>query len=285
MAEAAAGTGVAGATGGETEVAGTTGTTAAAPWHGITDPDMAAWVETKGWKTTPDVVQSARNAEKLIGRDPSTLLVVPRADDPDGFRAVMSKLGLPVAATDYEFSKLPDGLKADEGYETWARGTFHKLGLPASTVKALTAEHNTYVAAAIAQQQKDYELAVTAEKADLQKEWGGGYERMAAAAKTAATSLGFTGDMIDAMEKAVGYKGTYKFFADLGKKMGEDGFVGTGTKTPAFGNNVTPDEARSQWDAMRLDPVMVAALSDNQHPGHKAAAEKQKRLFGIMYPS
>jgi len=25
-------------------------------------------------------------------------------------------------------------------------------------------------------------------------------------------------------------------------------------------------------------------LKDNQHPGHQAAAEKQKKLFQIMYP-
>jgi hypothetical protein len=59
-------------------------------------------------------------------------------------------------------------------------------------VKALTASTTSTSPAQMAQSAKDYELKVTSEKSELLKEWGGGHERMMAAAKSAATTLGFT---------------------------------------------------------------------------------------------
>lgn len=261
-------------------------TTTAAPWHGIADPEAAAYVANKGWNSPADVVKSYQGAEKLIGRDPATLVTLPRADDPAGFRTLLGKLGLPETPDKYEFSPPPQGLTPDAGYEAWARGTFHKVGLLPDQVKALTAEHNNYVAGILQQQAKDYELAVTQDKAALLKEWGGGHERMMAAAKSAATALGFTAEMIEAIERTNGYAGTYKFFANLGQKMGEDGFVTGGDKNGGggFGKTMTPAEAKVEIDAMKLDPVAKIALTDSQHPGHKAAKEKWNKLHSVAYP-
>lgn len=255
------------------------------PWHGLpeTAAEDIAYINNKGWKSPADVMNSYRNAEKVIGKDPSTLLTMPRPDDPAGFRSVMQKLGLPETPDKYEFAAPPDGMKPDDGYLTWARSTFHELGLTAGQVKALSGKHNEYVAGILAQQQKDYELSVTSDKAALLSEWGGGHERMMASAKHAASTLGFTPEMIDAMEKSVGYAGTYKFFADLGKKMGESKFIVGGDK-PGFEGQMTPAEAKAELDSMKLDPNVKAALFDKTHPGHKAAVEKQQRLYKICYP-
>jgi hypothetical protein len=278
--EGGAGAGGAG-TGGEG------GAGAAAPWHGLpaTDADGIAYVGTKGWQGPQDVITSYRNAEKLLGRPADQLLAMPRADDPAGLLAVFDKLGRPATPDKYEFSAPPAGVTPDAGYEAWARGTFHKVGLLPGQVKALTAEHNAYVANVMAQQQKDYELAVTNDKANLQTEWGGGFERMMASAKHAANTLGFKPEMIDAMEKSVGYAGTYKFFADLGKKMGESTFVSGDGKKPGFEGMMTPAESKAEWEAMKTDPIWGKALFDKSHPNHKAAVEKQQRLFALMYPA
>ena len=272
----------------ETTTAATTTaatTTAAAPWHGYaeTAAEDVAYVGAKGWKGPQDVITSYRNAEKLIGKNPDALLVMPRADDPAGLRGVLSKLGLPDAPDKYEFAKPPEGMTADASYEAFARGTFHKIGLLPGQAKELTQAHNEYVAGVMAQQAKDYELKVTTEKANLLREWGGGHERMMAAAKSAATALGFTAAMIDSMEQNVGYDGTYKFFAALGQKMGEDGFV-TGGDKQKFGAVLTPAEAKVEWDTMRADPVMSKALLDKSHPQHAQAKDKQSKLFAVMYP-
>ncbi len=105
------------------------------------------------------------------------------------------------------------------------------------------------------------------------------------AAKSAAKSLGFTPEMIDGIEKTAGYAGTWKFFAELGKKMGEDSIPGGGGGPTKFGAQQTPEEAKGEWEKMKLDPNTVAALKDVMHPGHKAAKAKQNALFGVMYPS
>lgn len=261
-----------------------TQTQQAAPWHGQTEPDAVAYVQNKGWQSAADVVKSYQGAEKLIGRDPNTLLVMPRADDPEGFRAVMTKLGLPESPDKYEFAKA-EGLPVDAGYEKWSRDTFHKLGLPASVVKALTAEHNAYVKGVLEQQTKDYEQRVAADKSALVAEWRDGHERMMNAAQSAAKNLGFTGEMIDALEKSIGYAATMKFFANMGQKMGEDGFVTSGEGKPGkFGQGLTPAEAKAEWDAMKADPVMSKALFDPTHPAHAQAKARQERLFKTMYP-
>jgi len=261
-----------------------TATVVAPPWHGITDPDAAAYVANKGWTNPAEVVKSYQGAEKLIGRDPNTLLVMPRADDPAGFRAVMAKLGLPETADKYEFDT-PAGVTPDAGYVAFAKGAFHKIGLTAAQAKDLTREHNAYVGGVLAEQENTYNLAVDTDKKALLAEWKGGHERMMNAAQTAAKTLGFEQPTIDAMEKSIGYAKTMKFFAELGKKMGEDGFVTGGDKGRAFGVSLTPAEAKADWETLKSDPVVAKALFDTTHPGHANAVAKQKALFALMYPT
>jgi len=283
MPEAAGGT--QGTQGTEGTQQGTQGTQGAqAPWHGITDPAAATYVTNKGWQSPADVIKSYQGAEKLIGRDPSTLLVMPRADDPAGQRAVFAKLGMPETADKYEFHKTEGGTP-NPAYEAWARSTFHELGLTAAQAKTLTQKNNEFVSAQQKEATAAYERTVQADKTALLGEWRGGYERMMNAAQSAVKALGFTGDMVDALEQSMGYAGTMKFFAALGQKMGEDSFVSGTDGKPGFGAGQTPAEAEAEWNKMKIDPIQVKALQDPMHPGHEAAKAKQKQLFGIMYPA
>jgi hypothetical protein len=76
-----------------------------------------------------------------------------------------------------------------------------------------------------------------------------------------------------------------RFFAALGSKLGEDSFVSGADKSGGgFGATMTPAEAGVEWEKIKADPVQAKALTDNSHPGHAAAALKQKQLFAIMYP-
>jgi hypothetical protein len=259
----------------------------AAEWHGIpaTDAEGTAYIKNKGWTGPADVIKSYQGAEKLIGRDPNTLLAIPRADDPAGLRTALGKLGLPESADKYELPKPPEGLALDASYEKFARTAFHKAGLTASMAKTLTEEHHAYVTAVAAQQEKDYALSVAADKTALLNEWKGGHERMKNAAETAAKTLGFSPEMIDGIERSVGYAGTWKFLADLGKRMGEDGLVLGGDKGGDFTGTLTPAEAKAEWEKVKLDPNMMAALKDKNHPAHKSTKEKQTALFKVMYPA
>ena len=259
-------------------------TIAAPPWHGMTEPDAAAYVEKKGWTNPAEVIKSYQNAEKHIGRDPDTLLVIPRADDPDGARAVFAKLGMPEKPEAYDMKVgLPQDAKMNDGFAKNMQGVLHKAGLTAAQAKTLVGEYNAMQVAQIAQAAKDYELNVQADKQALLDEWKGGHDRMLNRAKTAATTLGFTPELIDAIEKHVGYAKTYKLLADMGAKLGEDGLV-TGTKQTGFNTALTPAEAKAEFDNAKLDPNFVKALGDKSHPGHAAATAKQTAWFRIMFP-
>lgn len=273
----------AGAGGGSGSGAGSGGGAGgAAAWHGLTEADAVAYIGNKGWQSPADVIKSYQGAEKLIGRDPSTLLVVPRADDPAGMRAAFQKLGMPEDPKAYEFDT-PKGAALDEAYLNWARGTFHELGLTKTQVKELSAKHNAYVAEFLTKQQADYEAQTALEKKELLGEWRGGHERMLTVAQAAAKALGFEQPVIDAIEKSIGYAKTMKLFAGIGQKMSESGFVSSGER-PKLDGMMTPDEAKQQWEVMKVDPVESKALFDATHPGHKTAKEKQSRLFKVMYP-
>lgn len=289
---AGAGGGAAGGDGGAPAAGGASGGApgggagagGAPAWHGYSDAADVAWVNNKGWKGPQDVLKSYRNAEQLIGKNPDQLLVLPRADDPAGFRSVMQRLGLPESPDKYEFTKT-DGVTPDDSYVAWARGTFHELGLTGDQVKALTGKHNEFVKAQLEARANEARTRTTAERAELQREWGAGFERQVNAAKHAANALGISGEIIDAIEGAVGYKKTMQLMAGLGAKLSEDGFVAAGGKSgPGGFNMLTPAEAKAQWDAIKLDPIKSKALFDSTHPSHKAVKEEQARLFKIMYP-
>ena len=262
----------------------TAATTTTAPWHGITDTDAAAYVANKGWQSPQDVIKSYQGVEKLIGRDPSTLIPIPRLDDPEGVKSVFQKLGLPESPDKYDMKVgLPKEAKVDEGFAKTMQSILHKSNLTDGQAKTLVAEYNALNTALAEQAAKDYELNVQADKQALLDEWKGGHDRMMNRAKTAATSLGFTPELIDAIEKQVGYAATYKMFAEIGGKLGEDTLV-TSNKNTDFAATLTPEEAKAQLATARSDPNHIAALKDKSHPGHKLAQEKENELFAIMFP-
>jgi hypothetical protein len=241
-------------------------------------------VTNKGWQGPADAVKAARNAEKLIGRDPNSLLVLPRADDPDGMRAVFQKLGLPDSPEKYDMKiGLPKDVAVDEGFAKGMQGLLHKANVTEGQAKELVAGYNAMLQAQQEQATKDYELNVQADKQALLDEWRGGHDRMMNRAKTAAQNLGFTPELIDAVEKHVGYAKTYKMFAEIGAKLGEDTFAGAGDGG-GFQAQLTPAEAKSQFESLRADPNHVKALTDKSHPGNKQAQEKENKLFAVMYP-
>jgi hypothetical protein len=72
--------------------------------------------------------------------------------------------------------------------------------LPAQA-KELSAEYNKFLGENATRVEGDYKTKVTADKQTLLKEWGAGHERMMNVAKGAAKALGFSGEMIDALEQ------------------------------------------------------------------------------------
>jgi hypothetical protein len=154
--------------------------------------------------------------------------------------------------------------------------------LTAAQAKELSAANNEFHAAQAAEASKVYDLQVQTDKRALLVKWGGGFERKMSAAQTAAKSLGMSGELVEAIERHMGYGATMEYLSDLGAKMGEAEFH-SGTVKPGFGT-MTPEEAKIEYEKAILDPNFAKALMDSSHPGHKAAKDKKAQLFGVMYP-
>lgn len=249
----------------------------------VQDAEAKAWLANKGWSDLPGMVSSHRSLEKMVGAPADQLIKMPQKGDEAGWRGVYERLGAPKDVNGYKFDAAPEGWTADENYQNWARGVFHKFGLSADAAKGLVAEHNKYVADHLTVEAKNYEDGVNADIGSLRSEWRGGYEHNMAKASSVAKILGFTGEMIDGMEKGAGYAGVMKFMVGLGQKLGEDKFVTTSDGTRGFGVGMSPEDAKAQLDAMNSDQNVVTALMNKDNPGHKAAVEKRQKLFGIMY--
>lgn len=281
----AGGAGGGGAAGGG---GGGAGSGAASAWHGLDatkDADAVSYIENKGWKSPADVVASYRGVEKFVGRDPSTLAVIPRADDVEGTRALLGRLGMPAEAKGYEIDS-PKDLQADPAFQDFIRGAFHKAGLTAAQAKNLSADYNNFLREQAKQVAKDYDLNSEADRKTLEKEWGAGFDRMVNRGKLAAEQLGFSGEVVDAIEEKIGFAATMKLFAEIGGKLGEASFVGSDSGgAPRFSGAMTPAEAQQEWNNAKMDPNFIKALQDTSNPGHAAAKEKQTKLFKIMYPS
>jgi hypothetical protein len=244
--------------------------------------ETAAYIQNKGWTDNASIVKSYQGAEKLIGRDPSSLVVLPKAGDTVAERALYQRLGMPESADKYDMRVgLPKEAVINEAFTQRVQGAFHKAGLSSAQAAAVIGDYNAYAQQVQAQEQKDADLNYQSDKTALLREWGGGHERKINSAMTAATSLGFTKDMIDAVESKIGYAATMKHFATLGEKLGEANFHTGEVKTPGV---LTPAEAKAEIASIDLDPSQKAALLDKMHPQHNVVKAKRSSLFAIAYP-
>lgn len=259
---------------------------AAAPWHGFTAPEDVAYVTNKGWTGVGDVVKSYRGAEKLIGKPADSLLTLPQEGDQAGWDAVYSRLGRPESPDKYDLmTGAPEGAQADPDVMKHIGGLFHAAGLNAKQASLIAKGYNEFVAQRAEQEMKDYNLNLQADRNTLQQEWGGGFDRMMGTAKMAARALDLPEAAINGIEAELGYANTMKLFAQIGQKLGEDKFVGgEGGGAARFDAQLTPQEAGAQISQMDLDPNVRAALTNRDHPAHKATVAKRSKLFSIAYP-
>jgi len=253
-------------------------------WHGLTDPADIAHLDNKGWKSPQDIYRAYRGAETLIGKDPSSVVPIPRAGDVAGFDQLFNRLGRPDSPDKYDLKAgLPDGTQADDGFMKEIGGLFHKSGLTGDQAKAVAAGYNAIATARQKQAETDALANVTADKQTLQREWGSGYERQLTIAKMAVQELGFTQEEIGAMESAIGYRAVMQRFAELGKRLSDPKFA-RGDGQPRFDGTLTPAEAGEEIRKMKMDEAFVKSLQDRSHAAHKENKAKWSRLHEIAYP-
>lgn len=252
---------------------------AAPEWLAGAPEDISAFVQTKGWKTPVDALESYRNLEKYMGTPADRLARIPEWDkaDKSEIDAFFGKLGRPSDPKEY---KLPVPEGADPAFATAAAAKFHELGLTAKQAQALAEWNNNYATEAQAKMTESYQQTVAAQEAELKREWGSAYDQNVIAAKGAAAQLGLDAQKIDALERVLGFDGLMKMMADVGSKIGEDKFVSGQSQAPGFGA-MTPAQAKAKIDALGADQGWVAKYL----AGNAEARAEMERLQKFAYPT
>jgi hypothetical protein len=251
-------------------------TAAAANWiDSISDNDLKGWAQNKGFKEPSDALMSYRNLEKLMGADKAgrTVTLPAKWDDPAEVGAFYEKLGVPKDPTGY---KMPEG--ADPEMAKWAPSVFKEAGLTPRQAETLTAKWNEMVSGRSEAMKAQFEAKAAEELTAIKTEWGAAYNDKVAKAKAAAKEFGVDATVADKLESALGTGGLLKFFAGLGEKVGEAGFVdGKGAKS--FDGALTPDAAKSEIKALQSDNEFIKRYV----AGDAEAKQRMERLHKWAY--
>lgn len=269
--------------GGDGAGGGEGGGAADQPWYAGASESVQALIGERKWDSIDAMASSYQNLEKLKGVPEAELMRLPKAGDAEGWTAAMRKLGLPESADGYE--GLDFGEKASQQFMEWAKGAFHKAGLPPAAAKALAQEWNQYTESQMKELNDSLAMKQSEQQAALEKEWGAGYDNQVRAAKSAVREFGISEEMVNTLEESLGFDGVMKLFANIGSKLGEDRFSDGGSGHQGdIGGGMTPAQAQQKWSDLMMDKEFTNALMSKTHPGHAAAVERKSQLMSFMHP-
>jgi hypothetical protein len=246
-------------------------------WYQEFPDEVRGLVETKGWQTPVDAINSYANLEKFLGADKAGRgLVLPKDDaNPDEWNQVYDRLGRPKSADEYKLP-IPEG---DTGeFAKVASEQFHKLGLTAKQAQGLAEWWNATQEQMGASQANRSAMDSEQQLAQLQQEWGKDYDANIEAGRRAARQFGVDGETLEKMENALGTADMLKFFAKIGKGVGEDSFV-EGQSSGKFG--MSPEAARVRISQLKSDPEWTAKYLS----GNADAKAELERLMRAGYPA
>lgn len=251
--------------------------TAGDPWYTGLSDDLRGYVETKGWQDQAAVVESYRNAEKLLGLPADRVVKLPKHDAPaeEWMDAVWSKLGRPEQPDGYGF-QAPEG--GDTSFADWAGKTFHELGVPREMGAKIAEKYEEFIQSMDSQYKEQFETQIGQEQETLKKDWGAAYEQNKNIAAQAAQKLGVDAEALDALESQIGFAKVMEMFHSIGTKMGEADFVG-GDAPAGFGI-MSPQQAQSRIQALRSDSDFIKRYTS----GDLAARDEMERLHKWAYP-
>ncbi|MCW5623329.1 MAG: hypothetical protein KIT73_01255 [Burkholderiales bacterium] len=273
MAEAGAQGGAGDAGGGAGAGAGGEG--GAAPWFaGIQDADLRGFAETRGWTGVDQVVESYRNAEKMLGVPKDKLLRIPEGNDPAQQAEFYAKLGRPEKPDGY---KVPDAYKQDAVVGGF-RDTAHALGLSDKQFEGALDWYTKTVTGFQQQEQQRAEQQAEADLATLRDEWGMAFDQRIEMGRRVARTFGVDEATMTKMEAAMGTAAFMRHFAGIGEKLGEDNFVDSGG---AAGSRIlSPEGAKARITELKNDKGWF----DKFIAGDVEAKAEWDRLHVMAYP-
>ena len=245
-------------------------------WYDAYPEEVRGTIQTKGWQSPADVIQSYTNLEKLLGADKAGRgVVLPKEDaDPSEWNQVYDKLGRPKSPADYKLP-VPEGETGQ--FAEMAAGKFHELGLTAKQAAGLAEWWNSQSQEMQASQFNQLAQNSEQEMGQLQQEWGKDYDANIEAARRATRQFGLEAPTLEKIENAIGTKQMLQLFAKIGKGVGEDSFV-DGSRAGGLG--MSPEAARVRISQLKGDREWAAKYLG----GSADAKAEMERLMRAAYP-
>lgn len=226
-------------------------------WYGdLGDEALTDWAKNKNFTSAAHAMRAYQNLEKFLGADKAGRgVVVPKEDSPsEEWAAFYDKIGRPQTPEAYELP-VPDGT-SPEFANTMAQ-IMHESGIPKPAAQSLAKAWNEYTESFQQQQNEAKEMEVLQQDAALKREWGAAYNSNIAEANIAVRQFGIEGDTIEALQDAMGYEKTIKFFYDLRQKIGDDKFISGQTPNDPSRSAYSPAEAERTWQSLLNDKDFV----------------------------
>jgi hypothetical protein len=245
-------------------------------WYSQMSEEARGFVQTKGWQSPDDVVQSYTNLEKLLGADKAGRgVIMPKEDAaPEEWGKFYDRLGRPASPEEYKLP-VPQG---DTGqFAKVAANKFHELGITAKQAQSLAEWWNSQSQEMQTSQMNQQAQNSEMEMQVLQSEWGKEFDANIEAARRATRQFGVEEGVLEKIEGAIGTREMLKLFANIGKGMGEDSFVDS-TKSAGFG--ISPEAARVRISQLKADKDWSAKYLS----GNADAKAEMERLMRAAYP-
>jgi hypothetical protein len=251
---------------------------AANDWTSSLSPELKGFVQNKNFKDPATVVESYQYLEKLMGAREKLVKLPDNMEDAKAMAEIYDKLGRPATPDGYQITVPKEG--GDPEFAKWAKGVFHELGFTGRQATTLVDKWNEFAANAQKAETDKFNSQIQEQMDSLKRKWGAAYDQNLAMSKRAAMEFGVKPEIIDAMEKSVGFAETMEFFNKIGAKMGEASFIGGNTHQQGFGSVMTPDQAKGRINSLKEDAGFRKRLMEKD----SAALDEWTRLHQMASP-
>lgn len=260
----------------------------AASWYdGFENKELSGWVKAynNAYPNPEAMAMKAYNLEKLMGADKAgKAVVIPDfvKGKPEELQAFWRKVGAGEKAEAYA---VPATLKDDAIIGKFALHA-HKLGMPVhqfnETVKWYEGEMKTHQQS----QLNAFEAKAETELNEVYGEWGDKRDenvemgRRAAQAFVPHSTPEELETLLNRMEGAMGTKFTLKFWANIGKSIGEHSLPNDASLGGGEGGGMTPEGARLKIAAYKSDKEWMKKFT----AGDVDAKAEWTKLHNLGYP-
>ena len=237
-------------------------------WFNGQDAEITGYIQNRGWdKLDPAAAALAatkahQEASKLIGAPPDQVLRLAKPDDAVGTNAMWQRLGKPADAKGYDLTqvKFADGSPLDQPFLDAFTAAAHNAHLPKDAAIQVAQAVVKFMDNADLTEATERTAAVEADKALLAKNWGANMNANLIVAQNAARALGIEPETVAALESVVGYSKVMEMFRNIGTKIGEDKYVGSGGQ--GGGGVMTRDQAVSRKAELMTDNAWAKRYLD-----------------------